>query len=547
MRHRFLTDHLFGAQLLGFDDFTELSHRRAIDLYFPKNPKLPMHAQDPIHKRAHLDPRKTFKTTLKRVDRLQWICAFPEEVTILIESSTQPLAEGVSCATSKFFYSPSGKPSNNMQHLFPELIVVKEPGAKWNTPNRRLSGAGDLDKTLDFTSPKSTQSGWHPFVMEPDDVEDTNNSGIGVNDDVRQHVIDVCDQNENLLRKGGFINICGTRYHPFDYYGKCIERAERSPNTWKILVRATIRVKNGARLLPNEFPDEDDIEILFPDITGLGYDECRDMYYQNYESFMCQQQNDPQGGAVATFDEKLYAGCLTAPERIPLFGGETFVCWRLPYAGKDHMDRAEGAAGRIIDGKIFITDCWTGSYTPTRLAERIVRSQKEHQADGLILIQTPGSEYMATQIRNEANRRNVSLRIMWAQWEEDDHYRTVKIEQLEPMLRSGRILFSTAMTRHQECRKQFVHYGLIPENGIIECVSKFADRVPLSQLRASMEDEEIEWHRRRRQDGMLEAFMNAQGMPQADELTKQKMTAHVKAVQAATTFNMPPLPGGLDG
>jgi hypothetical protein len=69
MRHRFLTDHFFAARTLGFHDFNERAHRPAVNLYFPKNPNMPMKAQDSIHKRLHLDPRHTFKTTLKRVDR----------------------------------------------------------------------------------------------------------------------------------------------------------------------------------------------------------------------------------------------------------------------------------------------------------------------------------------------------------------------------------------------------------------------------------------------------------------------------------------------
>lgn len=550
MRHRFLTDHFFAARILGFTDFSERAHRPAVDLYFPKNRHLPMHAQDPIHKRLHLDPRHTFKTTLKRIDRLQWICAFPEEVTILIESATQPLAKAVCDISSQYFYSPTGEPITPFHKLWRELIVSPRGGAPsgaWNTPNRIKSGGGDVDATLDFTSPKSAQSGWHPFVMEPDDVEDTNNSGIGVNPDVRQHVTDVCDQNENLLRAGGFINISGTRYHPFDYYGKCIDRAERSPGTWKILVRCSLKLKNGARLVPGEFPAEEDCELQFPEFVNLSWLELKDKFEQNYESFMCQQQNDPQGGHVATFDEKLYESCMIASERIPIFGGDSFLCWRLPYAGKNGMERAEGAACRVVDGRVYVTDCWTGSYSPTRLAEKIVRTQKQHQADGVILIQTPGSEYNATQIKNEANRKNVSLRLMWAAWDEDDNYRFARIERLEPMLRAGRILFSTAMERGIECRKQFIHYGLIAENGIIECIAKFADKVPLSELRANMEEEELEWHRRRRDDGMLDSLMNVQGMPRADELQRQKMAAQHHAMQKATTWTMPPLPGGLDG
>ena len=60
-RHRFITDHFFAAEIIGFHDFNERAHRPAVNLYFPKNPNIPIRDQHPKHKRIHLDPRHTFK------------------------------------------------------------------------------------------------------------------------------------------------------------------------------------------------------------------------------------------------------------------------------------------------------------------------------------------------------------------------------------------------------------------------------------------------------------------------------------------------------
>ena len=544
LRHRFLTDHFFAAQVLGFPDFQERPHRPAVDLYFPKNPNVPMKAQHHIHKRLHLDPRHTFKTTLKRVDRIQWIAAFPEDVTILVESATQKLAAEVAYLSASAFYRPGGREKTLLQLLFPELITTREPEGPWNVPTRKRSGAGDLDSTIDFTSPKSAQAGWHPFVMEPDDVEDAINSGIGASPESRQRVIDVCDQNENLLRDGGFINICGTRYHPFDYYGKCIELAELDPGIWKILIRSSVKVKNGARLVPGEFPNEEDVELQFPEFDNLSYANLRAKFYQNYESFMCQQQNDPQGGNIPTFDEKLYNSCQIVPERIPLYGGEIFVCWRPAYRDRRY---AEGVAARIQDGKIYVLNCWQGNWVPSSLAQRMVTAHKQEQADGLMIIEVPGSNHMGAEVRNEGARRNMSIRVQWLEWQEDEDRRTSAIKHLEPLMKVGRLLFSTAMTKAIECRKQFVHFGLVDETGLIECISKFAELVPMSQMRANMQEEELEYQRRARENALLSSFLAQQGMPQVDEQIEQKMQAHLDAMSKATTWSMPPLPGGLDG
>lgn len=547
MRHRFITDHFFAAQVIGFNDFNERAHTPAVKLYFPKNKNLPIRDQHPKHKRIHLDPRHTFKTSLKRVDRLQWVCAFPEEITILNNSATQPLAEEVSIKTAMQFWRAKGAPSRPLHLMFPELVFEKRPGGTWNTPNRKLWGAGDLDYTLDFTSPQTSQSGWHPLILDYDDVEDTDNSGISASNDVRQRVIDVCDQNENTLRDGGFIFIGGTRYHPLDWYGKMLRLAEKTPENWEVLVRCSVKMKNGERILPGEFPREDEVELQFPEFANLNYVSLRDKFYQNYEAWMCQQQNDPQGGSVPRFDAKLYKSCQIAPERIPMHG-DIYIAWRPRYGGKPSMAKySEGAVAKVVDGKIYVLDAWQGTYTPSGEAEKIVHQAKLHDADAVMIVAVPGSEYVMTHVRNEAAKRNRSVKMQWIEFEEDDARHTAAMEQLEPLMKVGRVWFSTAMSKAMECESQFVHFGLMEHNGIVDAVSKFADLVPLSQLRANMSEEEIEWQRRRRDDAMIAAFLGQQGMNVVDEEAQQKAAAHLNAMSAVSNFSLPPMPGGLDG
>lgn len=558
LRHRFITDKFFAAQVLGFNQFLEIRHRLAIDLYPTPNPNLSLREMSRKKRVLHLDPRRTFKTTIKRVARVQLICAYPKEVTMMNVSATQPLAEEVSLKTAQTFYQGQGDALTAVQLMFPELLTRKDPRRSpneqrwvWNTPNRPKSGEGDLDATLAYTSPKSTQSGWHPNVLDFDDVEDTLNSGIGVPQETRQHVIDVCDQNENLLGEEDYMMIGGTRYHPWDYYGRCLQEAKDDPDNWSVLVRGAIIVKDGSRILPGEFPAEADCELVFPEMLSWKY--LRGKFFKNYESAMCQLQNDPQGGAVPKFGEQWYSSALITPDRIPMVGhvGEVFTCWRMAYGGKKHMSQyAEGAAAKVIDGKVYVIDCWRTQRNPSGLAEMIVQQHKKHQADGLMILDTPGSHFMDALIRNEAARKNVSLRMHWPYWMEDDNERNSALEQLEPLGKVGRLLFSTAMTNGPECHKQFVHFGLVEENGIIECISKFADMVPMSQMRANMQEEEIEYQRRKRDDALVNSFLLQQGMPTVDDKARQQAAAHLAAMNATQNNGMPGmpgLPGGLDG
>jgi hypothetical protein len=431
--------------------------------------------------------------------------------------------------------------------MFPELVTEKYPEVPWNAPNRRGYGPGDLDFTLAYTSPLSTQSGWHPLLIEPDDVEDTKNSGITATSEVRQGVIDTCDQNENLLRDGGFLNACGTRYHPFDWYGKLIDRAHQNPDNWEVLIRASLILKNGGRLIEGDFPPEDEMELQFPEFMNLRYEDLREKFYANYESFMCQQQNDPQGGAVTRFEERFYNAAQIAPARIPR-GGETFLCWRPRYGGNKKMAKySEGAAARIVEDRIFVLDAWQGTYTPSSEAEKIVSYCRTLDVDGLMIVAVPGSEYLMSQVRNEALKRNRSIKMSWLDFDDDENRRTGTMEQLEPMMKAGRLLFSTGISRAKDCRKQFVYFGLADENGIIDCVSHFASLVPMSLMRASIADHEIQTMRKRRDDALLSQFLEQQGYDPADDKQRRQTQANLAAMARTVTFGLPPLPGGLDG
>ena len=77
------------------------------------------------------------------------------------------------------------------------------------------------------------------------------------------------------------------------------------------------------------------------------------------------------------------------------------------------------------------------------------------QQDGVVFIDARNDEhYLAGHIRNEAARKNRSVRVQWIDYEEDDNTRAGAIRQLEPLMKIGRVLFSTAITRRRDeaCR-----------------------------------------------------------------------------------------------
>lgn len=538
MRFRFETDHFFAAAVMGFNQFNRKLHGPAVDLFFPKNRSLPIEEQDPIHIRIHLDPRKTFKTTLGLVDTAQWYAAHSERLTSLYETATQPLASGMMEVTVAHF----GR--GILGRLYPEIIFTKRKREDCYDCDTRREPS--IDPSIGYTSPKTAQAGWHPLLLNNDDVVDALNSGRHATDDARKSLISVCTTNKNTLRAGGFFNIRGTRYHPEDYYGHELETL--NPKKAKMLIRGSITVVGGEPLVPGEFPAEEDVICNFAELPEMDYESLRDLFMAEFETFMCQQQNDPSGGSIPKFPEKMWQASLIPVDKIPAIGDGTYVCWRLPYGGKPNMaDFAEGAAARIAGGKVYVLDTWQGSYAPSGLGEKIVKTLKLHEPDALIIEEMPGSEYMGSIIRTEMLRRNVSLRVEWVPFEEDDHVRNQAILHLEPLMKAGRLQLSMGMTNMKECHRQFTRFGLVAQSGIIDAIRRIAENTSISLIRAQLTEEEILWQQQQRESAQWNMIFEQQGVPLIDEEAMRIAQASTLAMNSVNEFGLPPLPGGLDG
>ena len=239
---------------------------------------------------------------------------------------------------------------------------------------------------------------------------------------------------------------------------------------------------------------------------------------------------------------------LVAAERIPPMG-DTYICWRLPYGGKDYMAGiAEGAAARVWEGKVYILDAWSGKYTPSRLAEKIVRECREHQSEYLLMEDLPGCQYVEATVRNEMARRNVMQRIQWLDFQEDDNLRAERIKTLEPQARAGRLLISTACGKMAEFKRQVINFGLVRENGIIDAVSRLAAKVPLSLMRQEIADEEAEMQLRRQQDLMYHfVYGQGEGLAELASKQRQQQEAHAAAMARLDNMGMRDILGGLDG
>jgi hypothetical protein len=537
VRHRCCTDHFFLAPLLGYFLFHERIHRPVADLYVKKNRNLPIEQQDECKFTIHLDPRDLYKSTFGIVDNVQWVINFPD-ITILNETATQDLAVALSNVTIRKFWQRPMRAKTIFQRAFPEYVFTqaKEPeDGFWRAPCQTMD---TVDNTIDSTSVNSTQSGFHPWVMCPDDAVDTKNSGIFASDNSRKKVISNHNTNKNLLRRGGYMHVRGTRYHPYDLYGFMLRTIP--PSERRTLIRSVLRMKDGRRLVEGDFPYEDEVVLQMGEI--ISYAECKTKF-ADYQSFMCQQMNDPQGGAVLIFSEELFTQMLVPGEMIPPLG-EVSICWRLPYAGKEFMRTyAEGVAVRYLSGRVVVVDAWRGNYIPTELAQRIVQTAKRHGTGKLTIERTPGSEYVVPHIYNEALRQNWSIRIEQPEFEQNDAQRDTRCKNLQPRAKSGRLQISTDAGQQQQLREQFVHFGLVPENGLIDCISRLALKIPASVMNREISDEQLEIHRIQQGTERWNAVYGQGGAPAAEGVILTQQNAN----KPKNSYGLRPMMGGLDG
>lgn len=547
VRHRCQTDGLFLAPLLGFKDFTEEIHRPVADLYVQKKPGLGIAEQDDIKQRMDIEPRGTFKSSYGVVDDIQWVITCPD-VTIAKVTGTLPLGIKIIQRTGRIFVCSKNKRPSPFQAAFPEYVIPKI----YNTYRAPCATTDEVEHTLYATSQLSNQTGDHPWIMNPDDMITWENSGLEANDESREDVWNTYTTNKNTVRDGGYIHLRNTRYHAFDAIGRILETIEEEvPNhmdaprvfdgLWKIFIRQSMTTRDGERLIEGEFPHEDDVTLHFPKM--LPYKKLRSLFKENYRTFMCQQQNDPQGGALALFPLEKYRQALMEGERVPSTG-EVRICWRLQSDAKDYMKQyAEGVAVLYVGARVYVVDAWRGAYTPTELCERIIKGCKRNQCGDVTIEQTPGSESMIPHIQNEATRQNWSVRIERPEFQNDDAERIGRMKNLQPMMKAGRLWISTWAGQGEQLRSQFTHFGQISQNGLIDAISRLALRIPASTFQGHVTDEQRAMHKAAKDAGWYDRIYGEGGAAEVEE----SIATHTPSQQFKNSYGLRPMLGGLDG
>jgi predicted phage terminase large subunit-like protein len=362
-----------------------------------------------------------------------------------------------------------------LRELFPECCPPK--GKKWGTDDSFTCPARTKvfrEPTLSSSTLGSVKAGVHVEILAVDDVVNDENASTPAQ---CVKTIDAFDALSYVLEPGGYTNINGTRYKPWDLYGRLLERdkelrkriAEQDPEetddaevvNFKFTILSAWTVRPGLVLPKDEngvpIVKKDDVELLFPE--RLKFRSLYKQYRDNPIAFCCQMLNDPAviDGSERPFTEHLIGTHVIPYTQLPHPAAcRDFIMWDL--SGVNHANESNdftvGAVGRLDPkGRLFIIDMVRGKWNATQLAAQIVTLAKNYpSADFTWIEDSQGARMLEPTIMSIANQCGAFIRINWVKIPRFGGAKRYRIDAMAQTLKADKLWFA-AFLPHLEVLK----------------------------------------------------------------------------------------------
>lgn len=491
------------------------------DFYPIKNPEVHFkefgHFYEGPHDRMQLIPRKTYKSSIKVVEDVQWIICFPE-IRILTVTAEIGLATAFNGELTTYFtvrgkaernpetnLLEGGRP-NEFQQLFPEHCISESEATahEYTTPARASLPPGLIFKepTAGTLSMGGTSSGWHCDVMDFDDpVSDRNTESGKLLDPLYNRIAMITE----LLESHGFRNFVATRYDVDDPYGRIAENmgvkqlygdCEPKDQGFKYMCRPCWWLKGR----PYEQPDyrtwtpvESELDLFFPE--GAPFKVLKKKM-KAPKTFSSQQLNSPSQQVNVTFPEDFVRGLFVPATALPKTG-MIFASWDFAYGMGESVteDYSVGVVG-LLDAKCewWVIDVVCEHFTPTEKAYQVIKMIRDHHPRRTCIENTPGVKgLMEESIDRQAKKEKIVTNIDWisvGMGIADAKY--LRIAKLHPYATDNRIHFLNNISCADEIVKEFSnvrrgrskHRNDIPDAiaRMVEQYSRYGDQVAGMQL-----------------------------------------------------------------
>lgn len=397
--------------------------------------------------RMLLVPRGGFKSSIDIADCVQWITCFPA-ITILILTGVYKLAgdfigelrqhfmleeSGVlDPKTGKSGYIPrkvmdkdTGEWSDSMfQILFSEHCIVPGDGSslEFQTP----ASSGDArEPTVRGASIEQSLSGMHFGVLKLDDVVTNENSQ---NADRLAHINKQISINRAMLHPYGFMDVIGTWYDEYDFYGITIRQEERfaeeegllanivgdvdtgrfnSHVFVKVYLRAALwlndeAVKSGK--IEGEARKED-YTLWFPERLGyefLQQERKKDAY------FPIKYLNNPRQMHRVKFPRELLMRRTIPHNQLPP-QGVVVTTIDTAYSVKSWADYTVILTALIFGGRFYIINMVRGRYNEYELPAIIAATAHKWKPKRIAIEDSMGVKWMGRELRREMDKLQIAI------------------------------------------------------------------------------------------------------------------------------------------
>jgi hypothetical protein len=485
------TNLLALCYVLGYCLITDDVHHEALN-YFPEidsNATVEELSVGVKRRRSLMYPRNTYKSTMDIANVVRLILNYYLTIAILILSGSKELAFAFVDQVASFFVRSGNRPVTLFQALFPELCITRQKNSGEFTAALRQNEPQIIEPLVWGNSIDSATTGWHPDVLILDDVNNNRNSNSF---SARVRVTKAYKLSRKILKPTGIEMLIGTPYGPGDLFNDQLLTAR--PGSYDRVFKPAMKLLSGERLDPNGFPAEDEVELLFP--TILSYEFLREEYEADYASFQSQYMLDSYGASEIVFGERETLGAMVDETDIPL-EGETFMSLRLPCRSQ-RWEKVSGAVGLMHRNRMYIVDIVQGHYKPSVMARMIHDLARKHGLHRVAIEDSPGARIFQPSIDNYSLSTGWPIRIDWTEFTEDEGERDIRIRSMEALIATSRLLFSSGV-KTKPLMTGFVEYGMTPETGLPDVISRLADNLPVS-IANEEQDSEDAWEMLRQRD-----------------------------------------------
>ncbi len=463
------------------------------DFFIKKNPyieartwKEAVSKQSAIKNRMLLYPRGTFKSSIDRIDVLQWIICFPN-IRILVMTAEETLAESFVKDIKKHFLLSENTKLTQFQMLYYQHCISAKTKGKANEFTTSARTQDQPEPTVLALSLGMSTAGKHFDVGKFDDCVSEINSGPRASLDSRKIVADDLKLKRYLIDGYGYRDYVGTIYDPDDAYA-ALQRTIPDLHVYK---KPALWLKTGSKTKPKDQLGENDWELLFPEdaegVERLTYKFLKSEQDIDEYLFSCQYLLEPLASRTVKFTEALLKSHVTQAEGLPQPGTyRTFSAWDLAYSVEAGRDYSVGCVGWFVitgpqAGRMFVVDIVRGRFSKSELTFQIAEQAGRWKVERLGIENSPGAQFLDTDLRQQLLRAgHANCPIDYFPIDNHKGAKNARAEMLETLLVANRLWFSSDIGILEDVIGEFVGFkpGTKRKDDCVDATAHLARYMP---------------------------------------------------------------------